>query len=111
MTTASKHVITILVESAGIYSLWMITVLGFVIAAHPLYITFYDISTELYGVSTMLISVRVGLGWATGDSSRTMDAESESTRVSAWRPPTVPGGGRAREPKRRQYSVESLATK
>lgn len=84
------HIITILVESAAIYSLWMITLVGLVAAAHPLYITFYDIATELYGVSTMLISVRVGLGWATGDSGRTMGAESDYPRVSGWRPATIP---------------------
>ncbi|KAJ3559823.1 hypothetical protein NP233_g11168 [Leucocoprinus birnbaumii] len=83
------HVINIMVESAAIYSLWMVTTVGLVAVGHPLYITFYDIATELYGVSTMLISVRVGLGWATGDSGRTMDVESEYGRVSGWRPATI----------------------
>lgn len=65
----------------------MITVLGLLIAGHPLYIIFYDIATQLYGLSTMLISVRVGLGWATGESGRTM---AQSERISTWRPASVP---------------------
>lgn len=65
----------------------MITVLGLLIAKHPLYIIFYDIATQLYGVSTMLISVRVGLGWATGEGGRTM--QSDMQRVSTWRPASL----------------------
>lgn len=52
----------------------MITILGLLIANHPLYIHFYDVATELYGVCTMLISVRVGLGWAIGEGGRTMNS-------------------------------------
>ncbi|KAF9452075.1 hypothetical protein P691DRAFT_772549 [Macrolepiota fuliginosa MF-IS2] len=82
------HVIVILVESAALYSFWMATVLGLLIARHPFYIDSYDIATELYGLCTMLISVRVGLGWATGDAERTM--QSNMQRVSSWRPATLP---------------------
>jgi hypothetical protein len=65
----------------------MITVLGLVIKLNPLYIDFYDISTELYGVSTMFISVRVGLGWATGESA------VDASRMSTWKAATLPPPG------------------
>jgi hypothetical protein len=41
----------------------MVVVFIFAAMDNPLCVTLYDIGTELYGVTTMFISVRVGLGW------------------------------------------------
>lgn len=89
-----------LIESAGVYSLWMVIVLVFAVIEHPLYPTFYDIATELYGLSTMLISVRVGLGWAIGNGGQVVKrlpttARSDypsSNQNSNWKPASSLGG-------------------
>ncbi|KAF9452074.1 hypothetical protein P691DRAFT_267031 [Macrolepiota fuliginosa MF-IS2] len=61
------HLSSIAVESAGIYTIWTFILLAVVsLKDLTLWSFLLPISPSLYGCAMMLISVRLGLGWALG---------------------------------------------
>ncbi|KAJ3576718.1 hypothetical protein NP233_g263 [Leucocoprinus birnbaumii] len=65
-----KRALAIVVESAAIYTVWclvfLIAGLGF---QSEIGLSFLDPFADIYGISVMLINVRVGLGWARNGES------------------------------------------
>lgn len=59
-----RQALVILIESAAIYTIWNLAYLIAGLGFHSkIALTFLDCMSEIYGISVMLINVRVGLGW------------------------------------------------
>ncbi|KAJ3576715.1 hypothetical protein NP233_g265 [Leucocoprinus birnbaumii] len=62
------HALTIVVESATIYTIWnLMLIISGAAFQSPVALCFFDSVPAIYGISVTLINVRVGLGWARGD--------------------------------------------
>ncbi|KAJ3559824.1 hypothetical protein NP233_g11167 [Leucocoprinus birnbaumii] len=64
--TYFMHICSIFVESAAIYTIWTCILLGIVAENRTLWSLLLPVSPSLFGCTMMLISVRLGLGWALG---------------------------------------------
>ncbi|KXN89209.1 hypothetical protein AN958_05912 [Leucoagaricus sp. SymC.cos] len=71
--------IGIIVESAALNTVWMLTYLMLYLFQHEFSILLLHAYPSVSGIATTLVNVRVGLGWAAGEKGWPNESSNDST--------------------------------